>query len=218
LEAARAAAQRGLGDTLQASETQATRDLTDYGTSRDRILQGQQRGQQDIGLQVSALQRSYQNLQARQSDQINASGLSGGAALQAAAKRQANEGIAMQPLDIAQQRLGQDTANQLGDLALNYAPPGADLPLGGRRAQDRSTALATAQRENAQFGIDTQSEMAYQAAGSGYVAPQRGEKGGIPNVEHITGAGTHYQTHRIGNTIYRVDQHGRVIGRKRVGK
>jgi hypothetical protein len=130
------------------------------------------------------LQRGYQTLASQQRQQFQAHGLAyGGASLQAAAKRQANEAFDQQPIDLARARLGEDTGLQLGKLALDMAPPDASNPLGGRRFQDRNTTLTRAKREDASFGLDTAAEKVFQATQSGWVPPtppREFPKGGNP--------------------------------------
>jgi hypothetical protein len=195
LDAQRRAASRGLGDTVADVGTANVRDTVDYGLNRDDILRAQgrgladlttsrDRGYGDVDRQVAALHRGFQTLATRQAEQFNAAGVgAGGAALQAAAKRQANEAFDRQPLDTARQRIGEDFARgsgrlnedtglQLGRLALDYAPPDATNPLGGRRFQDRTTQVTRAQREDTAFGLDTGAEKIFQATQSGWVPPE----------------------------------------------
>jgi hypothetical protein len=65
---------------------------------------------------------------------------------------------------------------QLGRLALDYAPPDATNPLGGRRFQDRATQLTRAQREDTAFGLDTGAEKMFQATQSGWIPPEPPKK------------------------------------------
>jgi hypothetical protein len=120
-------------------------------------------------------------LASQQRQQFQAHGLAyGGASLQAAAKRQANEAFDQQPIDLSRARLGEDTGLQLGKLALDLAPPDASNPLGGRRFQDRTTQLTRAQREDAQFGLDIGAEKVFQATQANWAAegvPQGRESG-----------------------------------------
>jgi hypothetical protein len=199
LDAQRRAATRGLGDTVADIGTANTRDTVDYGLNRDDILRAQtrgladlttsrDRGYGDVDRQVSVLHRGFQTLAGQQRQQFQAHGLGyGGAALQAAAKRQANEAFDRQPLDVARRRIGEDftrgsgrlnedTGLQLGRLALDYAPPDATNPLGGRRFQDRATQLTRAQREDTAFGLDTGAEKIFQATQSGWVPPEPPKK------------------------------------------
>lgn len=240
LDAQVGAAGRGIGDLERDTARDDLRDRVDYGEGRDQINQGRDRGladldrqfgrgTEDLDWQSSMLQRSYSQLANRQSQQINAAGLSGGAALQAAAKRAANMAVDQRPIDTARQRLTedtslsrsrleQDTAWQLGQLAKDFAPPGEGGPLGGRRFQDRADALARAQRENVQFGIDVEALKAFQAGQSGYEAPGRGEPGGMPRNEFSgdeLGIGPHRRIRR-GGFVHYVRPDGSVIKRKRV--
>jgi hypothetical protein len=195
LDAQRRAAGRGLRDTITDTNTANLRDTVDYGLGRDEIARSQTRGLEDLttgrdqrlgdvdrGLAV--LHRGYQTLASQQRQEFQAHGLGyGGAALQAAAKRQANEAFDQQPLDVARTRIGEDFARQsgrlgedtslaYGKLALDLAPPDASNPLGGRRFQDRTTALTRARREDTSFGLDTAAEKMFQATQSGWVPPR----------------------------------------------
>jgi hypothetical protein len=184
LDAQRRAASRGLRDTVTDIGTANTRDTVDYGLGRDSIMLAQTRGNADLDRQMAVLQRGYQTLASQQRQQFQAHGLAyGGASLQAAAKRQANEAFDQQPLDVARARLGEDTGLQLGKLALDLAPPDASNPLGGRRFQDRTTQLTRAKREDASFGLDIGAEKVFQATQSGWVPPtppREFPKGGNP--------------------------------------
>lgn len=195
LDAQLGQSQRGLGDLRQDTETANTRDTVDY-----------QAQQGDINRQIDQLHTGYEQLGGRQQEQANAAGLlRGGAMLQAAQKRAANEARDKVPMTEALQRL-----------ALESAPPSADNPLGGRRFQDRTTALTRAEREGSQFGIDVNSQKLYQASQVGYVAPGRGDPGGMPRNEHVSATGMHTRDVRIGGTVYTYDEHGNIIGRRRV--
>lgn len=215
LDAQLGQSQRGLGDLRQDTETANTRDTVDYGFQQDTLKQQRDRQFADLDRQVQALQRGYSRLGGRQTESVNAAGLlRGGAMLQAAAKRQANEVIDRQPIETARARVAEDTDQALQRLALDYAPPSADNPLGGRRFQDRTTALTRGEREGAQFGIDVNNQKLYQASQVGYVAPGRGDPGGIPRNERVTATGVHTRTQRVGGTVYTFDQHGNVIKRR----
>lgn len=238
LDAARGAATRGLQDTIGDAATQTLRDTVDYGLGRDQIQLAQDRGTQDITTQyqhgsqdldtrAQALVRSFAQLQSRQGQQINAAGLGGGAVLQAAAKRQQAQQLEQGQIDTARQRLGdatltaanrlnQDSDVQRGNLALELGPVSADNPLGGRRAQDRGTALTRAKREDTQFGIDTTAQKAFQAAGMDYVAPGRGTPGGMPKNEHVGPKGNPYRVVRRGGIEYRIRPDGSVATKRKV--
>lgn len=211
-------AQRGLGDLRADTETANTRDTVDYGLGRDAIDLSQQRGTQDIDRNVQTLQRSYMQLGRRQNEGARHQGVvSGGLLLASAAKRAENQAIDMQPLDTARTRLGQDSDLARGRLALDFAPPSADNPLGGRRFQDRTTGLTRAEREGVNFGLDVNAQKMFQATGAGYVPPGRGENGGIPKNEFITGTGDHYRQKRVNGFDIRFNPAGKVIARRKVG-
>lgn len=220
----------------------------DYGTADYNTQLS--RGGEDYNRSVGLLQRSYQQLQNRQAQSISAAGLRGGASLQAAAKRAANEAIDRQPLDTGWQRqqqdigtgksrlldayntnwsrmqqdystgtgrlgedfntnnlrLSQDSDYQIGSLGLQYQ----------RSTDDAATQLLRAQREAGQFGVDTEAEKAFAAGLSGYVAPGRGDKGGIPQNEHVDANGNHYQTFDQGGVRYYVRPDGSVIKTKKL--
>lgn len=219
LDANLGAANRGLFDTKQDVETQQGRLTSDYATGVSSINRGADRQLADIGTQrtqgqedyqrnVADLHTAYDRLQSTQQQRMNASGLLyGGAALQAAEKRAANQQHDQGQLDTGFQRLtsGLDTATgrvnedrglALGDLALKEAPPDAGNPFGGRAFQDLATQLTRAKREGAAFGLDTSAAKAAQAAANGW-QPQ-----------------TTKTVHRNG-MIYTIDPHGRVISKRK---
>jgi hypothetical protein len=194
---------------------QLSRGQADLGLARGR-------GTEDYNRNVEMLTRQYTQL----GQGANQAGvIRGGALLQAAAKRSENQAIEKQPLDTNYQRFLADntqagtrlqedydtqsargaeaTTTQLGQLALNYAPPDENNPLGGRRFQDRNTDLVTAQREQAFFGQDVGNTKAFQAGASGWDPPQR------PANEFVSRSGTPYQV-RGG---IRYDPRGRRLGR-----
>jgi hypothetical protein len=89
--------------------------------------------------------------------------------------------------------LNEDTSSQLGQLGIGYQ----------RSTDDASTALARAQREGGQFGIDTQAQKAFQAAQSGYEAPAG------PKNEFVGPKGNPYRIVRRGGVDYYVARTGR---------
>jgi hypothetical protein len=198
---------------------QLSRGQADLGLARGR-------GTEDYNRNVAMLTRQYGILGRNQQQGANQAGvIRGGALLQAAAKRQENQALDRQPLDTNYQRFLADNTqqgqrmqedyatqssrgegaltSQLGQLALDYSPPDANNPLGGRRFQDRTTQLTQAQREQAFFGQDVNAMKAFQASGSGWDPPQR------PANEFVSASGTPYQV-RGG---IRYDQRGRRLGR-----
>jgi hypothetical protein len=200
-----------------------SRGQADLGTSRTR-------GTEDYNRNVQMLTRQYQQLGRSQLQGINQSGvIRGGALLQAAAKRTENQGIDRQPIDTnynrfladntqAGQRLQEDyntqsargaeaTQTQLGSLALDYSPPDANNPLGGRRYQDRNTQLTTAQREQAFFGQDIGNAKIFQASGAGWDPAQK------PANEFGSGATAH-RIVREGNQSVAYSPAGKVLWRR----
>lgn len=233
LDAAKGAADRGYGDLKDDIERDNTRDTVDYGLQRDDIIrQGMQaetdrqtafgREGEDYSRNVSMLQRAYAIKGQNQAQQMNSYGvLNGGAALQAARKRAANQAIDRQPLDTSHTRFQTDSAEQqkrinegtqlsLGKLSLLMAPPDASNPLGGRSFQDRGTQLTRAGRENSQFGIDTEAQKGFQAAGTGW------DPGTRPKGEYVSPTKGPWQIRDVGGIRYRVDPKGRVLSQKRL--
>jgi hypothetical protein len=253
LDAQQGAVDRGYGDLQAQTATANARDVTDYGTGVDQINRtaarsvadltqsrdyntadlgtAQQRSDEDYSKQTALLARRYQMLAGQQQQSQNAAGvLDGGAVLQAAGKRAANQATAQADLDAqraranadlqtqrerlaagfgtSSSRLGEDQTLQLGQLALTSAPATADNPLGGRAWQDRVTALTQAGREQQQYGVDTAAQKAYQATSNGFdVTPPAG---------YAVGAnGVATRTVTNGDWTYVVDKAGKVISRKR---
>lgn len=238
LDAQGYAAQRGLLDLEQDIRTANTRGTVDYGLSRDDITRqrdrgffdldtARSRGDEDYRRNIEMLQRSYQQLGNRQSQQMRTQGVArGGAALQAASKRQANQAIDRQPIDtnyqrfsadnrLARTRLGEDSDLAFGRLALMSAPPDASNPFGGREFQDRTTQLTRAQREGSAFGLDLNAQRYYQAAGAGWMPPGRGETGGQAGNEYRDAQGNPYRVVIQGNQAVGVDPSGRELWRRR---
>jgi hypothetical protein len=214
----------------EALNRQAGYNREDLNQQRDRAAadfgQARARGTEDYNRNVAMLTRQYGQLGRNQLQATNQAGvIRGGALLQSAAKRAENQAIDRQPLDTNFQRFMADNAqqaqrtqqdyetqtargaagltDQLGRLALDYSPPDANNPLGGRRFQDRTTQLTQAQREQAFFGQDVNAMKAFQASGSGWDPPQR------PANEFVSKAGVPYQVR--GGVRY--DQRGRRLGR-----
>jgi hypothetical protein len=129
------------------------------------LLQGRQRGAEDYGQSVTGLQRGFAQLGAQQTQAARAAGVArGGALAQALAKRSANEQIARQPLDTNFARFNADSATAEGRVREGAALDFSALDRGLLRgAEDASTGLARAQRENAQFGVDASALRFYQA-------------------------------------------------------
>ena len=150
--------------------------------------------------------------------------LSGGARLQAAAKRQANQALDRAPIDTGYSRaitgidtgvsrvgedfttqstrLGEDRDRQLGQLGIDY----------GRSTDDIATALGRAGRENERFATDATTQAAQQAAQAGW-NPYAAK----PSNEFGSGASARRVVTR-GNTVYVYDPTGKIIEtRKKAG-
>ena len=147
-----------------------------YGRSLADLLKQREQGTQDYGSSVQTLQRNYTNLGEAQGEQQRKAGAfeGGGAALQAARKREANQAIDRAPIDTAYQRfmgdsqtaqgrLGEDKATSLNDLLTGFNRGTGAIDTGGgqlglnyaRSMEDLTSQLSRAQRENTEFGIDT---------------------------------------------------------------
>lgn len=203
LDAARRAASRGLHDTTQdvgLAGERAGQDFT-FGVGQADQTLGYQKA--DYGAHVAALQRSYDVLAGQQQEQQAGAGvLQGGAVLQAAAKRAANQGLQQTALDTG---LARDVTA--------HDQTVAQLGVGQTRGiTDRATTLARATREDTNFGLDTRGQEAFQAAGTGYTPPAPGTPGGRPANE---GPGGHRTIVR-GGVAYVVAPNGQVLSHRRV--
>lgn len=156
------AGKRGLQNTVEDAGTSEARGQSNYLLGAEGIQR--QQGEQATSHQESldSLARSYQRLQGRQAEQAREAGVTrGGAVLQSAAKRAANEGTAKAGIETAygeQQAADQRSLAQLG--------------LGRQReGEDNTTTVQRAEREQGQFGVDTQTLEAREASENGYTAP-----------------------------------------------
>jgi hypothetical protein len=186
LDAQRSAANRGILDTRQDTELGLGRAGQDYGLGVEDLQRGQtrgtedldrtqQRGDEDYGRNTQLLQRSFNILAGQQAQAQRQMGVStGGAVLQAAAKRQANQGIQQQGLDLAHTRLGEDVARGRTRLGEDTGEGIGRLGLGyNRQVTDFTTGLSRANRENTAFGLDVNAQRYFQAAQSGWQPPRR---------------------------------------------
>jgi hypothetical protein len=168
LDAAREAAERGYGDLRQDIETAGTRANVDYGLGREAIGRDFGRFEEDYQRNTGLLKQSFERLATRQAEGMNAAGvLNGGAAIQAAQKRAANQAQQQAQLDLARTRAVEDRDLGYGQLDLGYQRGGID----------RTRTLERAGRENTAFGLDTGAQIAFQAAQSGWVPPKRPRRG-----------------------------------------
>lgn len=227
---------RGLED-LAVQEGDVVRSFARAG---EDLSTAQAREGENYGMQVAGLERSYAQRAGQQRQQQNAYGvLRGGAALQAARKRAANMALDRQPLDVnhtragqdfartgermgqdqerslagigtARTRLGEDSDLARGNLALQYAPPDANNPMGGRAWQDMGTSLATGARELGALGIDTERAKAYAAAQMGYVPPKPKHN---EQTNPLTGGTTREYT--INGIVYTVGKGGKILKKRR---
>jgi hypothetical protein len=223
LDAQLYAAQRGYGDTAADVGTQTLRAGDDYGLNVEDINRtagrsatdlstARTREEQDYGTSVGLLTRRYKDLGDVQAQQAAGSGITGGGAiLQAAAKRKANQGLEQTQLDtthnrfledntLAGARLGEDQQLALGRAGLGY----------GRQTTDLGTSLTRAGRELGAFTLDTGASKAFQAAQAGYAPPDK------PSNEFRSPSGVPYKVLKgAGGPIY-VDRNGRRLpGRPR---
>lgn len=235
-----AASQRGLGDLQDDTAIQTQRLGEDYQNRLNGIQQGlgdtrtdlgtaATREGENYGAQTAALGRSYASLGVTQHEATNRLGvLEGGTALQSAAKRAANQGIQQQGLDTTHARSVEDNAQallranrnayeQTGALNIDYANPLAadgtpgSLATGGRAYQDLGRTLSRAEREGAQYGVDTAQTKSAEAAQQGY-NPLAG-KPSNEFVDPVTGA-----SHKIvfaNGYRYSVDPSGHVLSKTR---
>jgi hypothetical protein len=109
------------------------------------------------------LAQSYQRLDVKQGEQANTAGvLRGSAIMQSAAKRAGNEGKAKGQEEVVYGHQKEADQRQLAQLALAH----------GQESEANTTAGQRAEREQAQFGVDTQTLKGREASDNGYVAPQ----------------------------------------------
>lgn len=184
LDAARAAAGRGILDTRQDIELGLARAGQDYTFGKEDVQRtfdrgtqdlttAHQRNDQDFATNTNLLQRSFNILAGQQAGQQRQMGVAGGgAALQAAAKRQENQGIQQTGLNTSHQRanenilreagrLGEDRGTGLGRLGVGY----------NRQVTDFGTQGYRAERENKQYGLDIDAQRYFQAAQTGWEPP-----------------------------------------------
>jgi hypothetical protein len=199
LDAQLRASQRGLGDVRMDTATANTRSLNDFGTASQGIARDKARGYADIDWNLQMLDRSYQQLQRRQAEGARAAGvMSGGIALQAAAKRAENQRIDERPLWVQKNRLGEDASLAQEALKLDY----------GRGLEDRTMGLTRAEREGSMFGLDVDEQKAFQATQYGWEPAQR------PPNQGVTKSGVPYIERQEGNYIVRYDPQGNVLSRR----
>jgi hypothetical protein len=209
LDAQRDAATRGYGDVKADTALAGTRAAADYQFGQDDVNRQTGRYEEDYRTQTDMLKRQYDLLAGRQQDQAaGANVLGGGAVLQAAAKRAANQALQQKQLDLGLARAHDDRDVGLGKLSVDF----------NRGLADRTTGLTRAGREDTAFGLDTAAQRAYQAAGMGYVPPGRGQPGGMPGNEFTNKAGVQRRKVTRGGFEYIVAPDGTVVHSRRVGR
>lgn len=156
------AGKRGLSNTLEELLTKNTRGQSDYLLGEGDLSNRETEEGQNHDQALSQIADSFRKLSVRQGEQANASGLTrGGALLQAAAKRAANEAKTRQPVDQSYTRQQGADQKARGQLALQRQ----------RESEDIASASARAEREQGQFGVDTQTLEAREASDNGYTSP-----------------------------------------------
>lgn len=207
------AASRGLLDLTQDTDTQNQRALSDLITGKENLTRQKNEGLADLLRQRQGLDRSYGQLGNQQLQGARAAGVSGGGALvQAARKRAANEAWDTQPIATAETRLKDQTDRQIAAMGLDFQ----------RGGEDRTTALTRAQRENTFFGADLGEQKLYQAKAGGYVppSPPAGEysKGGLTyHTNTKTPLAKRRYTLPTGKTLGRSDFVSLIRSRKKKG-
>jgi len=131
-----AAGKRGTRNTIEDLLTKGTRG--EQGFALDQAEVKRQEGEQGQEHQraLAALAQNYERLGGRQTEQANAAGVSrGGALLQAAMKRKANEGKAAEPINLNYQHQQEGDQRSLARLALSRQQEGEDIGTGVSRAE-----------------------------------------------------------------------------------
>jgi len=175
VDAEQGATERGASDVTQEALTGLTRNNSDYQLAKGGFERSQQEGLADIGTAraqeqqdtqqaLSRLSESYKRLAGKQEEQQNVGGvLQGGAALQAAQKRSANELKEQEPikqtdqrnlaaLGLKQTQLEEGTQRSLGDLALHS---GAISPQVLRLVGELSNPSARANAQSQLSGLES---------------------------------------------------------------
>jgi hypothetical protein len=164
LDADERASGRGLGDLAEDVDRANLESRNDLNFGLERIGTSRTRGAEDYGRSVEELNRQYGNLATRQAETARASGNRGGALAQALRKRAGNQAFDRAPIDTNFGRLNQDLDVQQGRLGVEF-----------QRGWDERNlvALPRAQRENAEFGLDTNAQRWFQSRQAGYEPPTK---------------------------------------------
>lgn len=194
-----AAGKRGAEDKLNELGRNRGYAESDFTEGQEKIGRERAYQNQDYQNALKTLAESFKRLGVRQAESANAAGVySGGALLQAAAKRSANEALRKQPLEQAHAR--QEEADNLGLAQLVQAH---QRTLEGLGSQQEVT-----ERENAQSQIDANYLKGQEAARAGYIAPVK------PGNQYTTKSGQVYHTISRGNEWWDVTPSGQVLKRR----
>jgi hypothetical protein len=170
------AGQRTLENTLADLATKNSRAESDLTLSEGDIQRQEKEQGEDHAHALATLALNYQRLGGRQTEAARAAGVSrGGALLQAAAKRAANQKRDTEPIDQAYQRALEGDHRALARLVLARQ----------RESEDSATAGSRAEREQGQYALDTRAVEAREATANGYIDPG----GVVPHTSIQPGAG-----------------------------
>lgn len=157
-----AAGKRGTQNTIEDDTTKEAQDNSNLLLNTEGVQR--EEGEQQTAEQkaLSTLAESYKKLGVSQEQGANKAGvLRGGALLQAAQKRAANEGVTKGSDEQALQTQLTNDQIKRGQLTLTNQ----------RELEALLTSSSRAEREQAQFGVDTKTLEAREASENGYVAP-----------------------------------------------
>lgn len=217
------AGKRGMENTLQDVKTGEAQGLANFNLGLEGIQGGlahteaEDRAARDTDVAknreaLEALGRRYKNLASTQEQNANQAGvLQGGAMLQAAAKRAANEGIERNAQNAALRRAEEGIERNLSNAReqASLAEHGEGL-----KRQEEQQGLETkgtrAEREQNQFGLDTRMLEGAEASQRGYMAP------GAPFREYTGGPEGRYRVERRGGQYLSVTPRGHIFQRRPV--
>lgn len=194
-----AAGKRGAADRLDEIGRNRGYAESDFTQGQEKIGRERTRQNQDYQNALATLAESFKRLGGRQEERANAAGVfGGGALLQAAAKRTANEAIRRKPLDLSHER------NEEGDnLALGALTQAHRRTLEGLGSQQSIT-----EREDAQSGIDANFLKGGEAAGRGYEPPVKPSNEYMTKARHVVSAATGPQGRDFAPQPYHTISHG----------
>jgi hypothetical protein len=212
LDYQKAAANRGYLQTQGDTTLANTRALEDYNTGIGQLDLAERQYDETYNRNVGLLTRRYENLGVAQGERQNAYGVvpGGGAALQSAAKRAANQAVEQGGLDLARSQFREGIEGPAGHPELGQR--GALSTAYGRGVDDRTLALTRAGKENAFYGQAIEKQKAYQnqQLANPWVAPPK------PANERTLPGGQHVRTVTAGGYRYTYDKTGKIISKKRV--